>query len=905
MLPEMALSPRRIRNTCAFPLSAVLLAAPAFAQFEFFETRIRPVLAAKCYSCHDAKTGTSGLRLDSKAGLERGGSRGAALIAGNPDASLLFRALSYREAELKMPPTGKLPDTVIEDFREWIRHGAEDPRVDAVAEAPQATIDWERARRHWSFQPVKPVAPPTPRNAAWVRSPIDAFVLARLEQEGLRPAPPADPRTLVRRVTFDLTGLPPTPEEIDAFLRDRSPDAFEKVVDRLLASPQYGERWARHWLDLVRFAETGGHEFDFYRDEAWRYRDYVIRAFNQDLPFDRFVAEHIAGDLLPDKRLTPDGRHWDTPLASGFWGLGEERNGATDLEEVRSEMRDSRIDVFGKTFLGLTVACARCHDHKFDPIPTTDYYALGGIFDSTRTTLASVASPAVAQQTESILARLKTGLPEPAAAKRVAVRAGDERIDPATFSASGSAFAGQPGGRLDSSRGVSDKLTGILVSRSFVPTTRYIHVRLAGTKFSPVREEPSQLAVTIFAPGRYPKGVAGNGDRTLRWKTITLKEEINQVCHMEIADRRRDGHIVVDAIVMSNLKEPPASETETLAALPAPSELEASLPEEPFGRVSYEDVPRRMRVHVRGNHFNLGPEVPRRFLQILGGDDPSPYDAGSGRLALARALTDPANPLVARVMVNRIWQHHFGEGLVRTVDNFGRTGERPSHPELLDYLADRFVKQGWSLKAMHRMLVLSAAYRMDSAAPAGALMKDPRNRLLSHIPVRRLDAESIRDAILAVSGSLDRGSYGPSVRPYISPFQDGRGKPASGPLDGKGRRSIYLEVRRNFLPPLLLAFDYPVPTTTSGRRAVSSVPAQALTLMNNEFVATEAERWASRMETAQPDPRARLDAMFQRAFGRTPDAAERDRMQTFLSGQGSWSDLAHVLLNAKEFLFIR
>ena len=340
MLPEMAFwLLRRLGNTQAVPVLApvltFLVAGPLLGQFEFFETRIRPVLAAKCYSCHDAKTGTSGLQLDSKAGLERGGSRGAAMIAGNPDASLLFRALSYREAELKMPPTGKLPDTVIEDFREWIRHGAEDPRVEAAAEAPQAAIDWARARRHWAFQPVKAVAPPTPRNAAWVRSPIDAFLLTRLEQEGLRPAPPADPRTLLRRVTFDLTGLPPAPEEIDAFLRDRSPNAFEKVVDRLLASPQYGERWARHWLDLVRFAETGGHEFDFYRDEVWPYRDYVIRAFNQDLPFNRFVAEHIAGDLLPDKRLAPDGRHWDTPLASGFWGLGEERNGATDLEEVR------------------------------------------------------------------------------------------------------------------------------------------------------------------------------------------------------------------------------------------------------------------------------------------------------------------------------------------------------------------------------------------------------------------------------------------------------------------------------------------------------------------------------------------------------------------------------------------
>ncbi|MEO7650598.1 MAG: DUF1549 and DUF1553 domain-containing protein, partial [Bryobacteraceae bacterium] len=666
-------------------------------------------------------------------------------------------------------------------------------------------------------------------------------------------------------------------------------------------------RWGRHWLDLVRFAETNGHEFDFYKYEAWRYRDYVIRAFNQDVPYDRFVVEHIAGDLLPDRRLSTDNTHWDTPLASGFFGLGEERNGATDLEEVRSEMRDSRIDVFGKAFLGLTIACARCHDHKFDPIATNDYYALGGIFDSTRTTLGSIAATAVAREIESIVARLKSQIPmsAPAAPHPVVPRAEDEAVDIAQFYRSGSAVAEASQGRLDSSRGVSEKLTGILVSRSFVPTKRYIHVRVAGSKFSPVREEPSLLAVTIFAPGRYPKGIAGNGDRTLRWKTITLKEEINQVCHLEIADRLHDGHIIVDAIVLSDRKEPPENPAETLPPLPPSSDLEATLPEEPFGRVSYEDVPRNMRVHVRGSHHTLGAEAPRGFLRLLDGPDVTEYTQGSGRLALARALVNPSNPLLARVMVNRIWQHHFGEGLVRTVDNFGRMGERPSHPELLDWLADRFVREGWSIKAIHRTMLLSAAYQMDSRASEEANTRDPRNRLLSHMPVRRLDAESIRDSILAVSGMLDPAIHGPSIRPHISQYQDGRGKPASGPLDGANRRSIYLEVRRNFLTPLLLAFDYPLPATTVGRRQTSSVPGQALALMNNEFVGTQAELWAKRMESSVPDAAARLEAMFLLAFARPPEPAERDRIQTFLHQGGTWNELAHVLLNSKEFLFVR
>jgi hypothetical protein len=884
-------------------LLAFALASPARPQAEFFEARIRPVLIANCHSCHAAKA-TSGLRLDSKDGLQRGGSRGTAIQPGNPDGSLLYRAISYRDPALKMPPTGKLPDAVIADFRKWIENGADDPRTETPGAPQPAAINWDRARLHWSFQPCKPAATPKIKNTAWPRSPIDTFVMARLEAANLSPAAPADRRTLLRRVTFDLTGLPPTPEDLEAFLRDPSPTAFDKVVDRLLASPHYGERWARHWLDLVRFAETGGHEFDFYKEEAWRYRDYVIRAFNEDLPYNQFVAEHITGDRMAKRRLSADGKYWETPVASGFFGLGEERNGATDLEEVRSEMRDSKIDVFSKAFLGLTVACARCHDHKFDPISNADYYALGGIFDSTRTTLASISSPEVGKQIEEIVARLQADAPPPTAPQTIPLREGDELFDLNRFSRSGAAFAEMDSGRLDSSRRVSDKLTGIMVSGSFIPTKKYIHVRVAGTKFNPVREEPSLLAVTIFAPGRYPKGVAGNGDRKMRWKTITLHEEINQVCHLEIADRRRDGHIAVDAIVLSSSKEPPEDKDETLAPLPSAGDLEASLPAETFGRISYEDIPHNLRIHERGNHLNLGPEVPRRFLRILDGENPAPYSNGSGRTALSEALTRPSNPLLARVMVNRIWKHHFGEGLVRSVDNFGATGERPSHPELLDYLAQEFIRRGWSMKAMHRMMVLSAAYQMDSTESAAAQAKDPQNRLLSHMPVRRLDAESVRDAILAVSGSLDRTVYGPSVRVHVSEFQDGRGKPTSGPLDGAGRRSVYLEVRRNFLTPLLVAFDYPLPTAPAGRRMVSNVPSQALTLMNNEFVAQQAMLWSGRMESSYTDPRARLDAMFLRIFARAPEPAERDRVQTFLR-EGSWSDLAHVLFNAKEFLFLR
>ncbi len=826
---------------------------------DFFEQRIRPVLAEKCYACHSAKNPSSKLALDSREGTQHGGMRGTLLVSGDPDSSLIIRALSHRDPLLKMPPSGPLPEAVIADFKEWIRQGAAYPAPASAA-----------ATKHWAFQPVRDLTP---------GATIDTFLNAKRQ----RVTAPASKRDLIRRVTFDLTGLPPTPEEITTFLRDDSANAFGKVVDRLLASPHYGERWARHWLDVVRFAETNGHEFDFYKYEAWRYRDYVIRAFNQDLPYDRFVTEQIAGN----------------GIGSGFFGLQEERNGATDLEEVRAEMRDSKIDVFGKAFLGLTIACARCHDHKFDPISTNDYYALGGIIDSTRTTLGSIESPEVARRIEEMVGKAK---PQTLAA--LVPRSGDVVFDDFTDPAlplwyrSGSAFKGQSPGLIDSSRHASDKLTGILISRSFLPTKKYIHVRLAGTKFNPVREEPSLLAVTIFAAGRYPKGVAGDGDRTLRWKTITLKEEINQVCHLEIADRQRDGHLAVDAIIFSDEKAPPTSPAESLEPVATAS---LDLPEEPFARVTYEDTPHDLRLHIRGSHLNLGEEVPRAVPSILGR---RPIE-GSGRRALADALTSPSNPLVARVMVNRIWKHHFGEGLVSTVDNFGRMGERPAHPELLDWLASRFVESGWSVKAMHRLILNSAVYQLSSTPPSGAREEDPRNRLLSYMPVRRLDAESIRDAILAVSGSWDPAVSGPSVTPHISPWQDGRGKPVSGPLDGRARRSIYLEVRRNFITPMLLAFDYPLPTTTVGRRLVSSVPTQALVMMNNEFVAQEAGKWAARAEAEFHDPGERLTAMFVRAFARPPEEAERRRIEAFLAANGTWAEVAHVLINRKEFIFLK
>jgi hypothetical protein len=1039
----------------------------AFAQtqFEFFEKRVRPVLAEKCYACHGSMLATSGLRLDTREGMLRGGSRGAVLVAGHPESSLIVKAISHEDAHLKMPPAGKLPPEQIADLAEWIRLGAADPRVDAAASA--GSIDLAEGRRYWAFQPLARTRPPAMRNRAWVRTPVDAFLLAAMEAKGVRAAPQADRRTLIRRVTYDLTGLPPTPAEVDAFLGDRSPNAFAKVVERLLASPHYGERWGRHWLDLVRFGETTGHEFDSDKPDAWRYRDYVIRAFNEDLPYDRFVREHIAGDLLPDSRRSAGGMHHESILGTGFFGLHEERNAADDLAEVQAENVDNQIDVLSKTFLGLTVACARCHDHKFDPIPTSDYYALAGVLHSTRQYEGDLSTPALRQEIDSgrrALASARAAaaaLLEPArrvaaASLKASLLAPDEawkktleraRREPdhilypfavlsrpsetpfaerlakiraelearrewlrpgdvvfADFASGtydgwqrqGAAFgeapsaaippnqplAGHQGGAIANSFGPgSDELTGVLVSRTFLANRRFLHVRMSGTVDKTRRREHGVLRFTVQVAGR-PAFVNVDAEGVFEWKTVGLRLAEGQHCHLVIADRARDGHIAVDKIVLSDENRPPAlpanprvvallarheidslerlaegyerivlealaepmpdaevrwllgaieptgkleslapsldeAGRKSLAAIAAERlAIAARIPSPAYGLVSGEGAVRDVPVLMRGNLASPGPVAPRGFLQVLarGG---SKYSEGSGRAELARDLSAADNALVARVMVNRIWKHHFGEGLVRTVDNFGRTGDRPSHPELLDWLAARFVASGWSVKSMHRLILASAAWSMSSRPLTASARIDPENRLVHHMPVRRLEAESVRDAVLAVAGTLDRTVYGPSVRPFISAYQDGRGKPQPpGPLDGAGRRSIYIEVRRNFLTPLLLAFDYPLPVTTIGRRGVTTVPSQALMLMNNEFIAGQARKWAERITAAGGDARARIARMFVEAYGRPPEAAESARIEQFLREQSAlhggaqgeasaWADVAHVLINAKEFIFVR
>ena len=1069
-------------------LCLVLLPLTGFAQqeepYEFFERKIRPLLTEKCYACHSSATMAMGeLRLDSKAAVLKGGSRGASVIPGDPAGSLLLKAVSYQSLELRMPPTGKLADDEIASLESWIRMGLQVPRMEITAQPVQDQVDVADGKDYWSFQPVIEHSPPDTQDITWVRNALDHFILARLESENLKPSKETDHRTLLRRLTFDLTGLPPTPAEIAAFLADSSEDAYEKVVERLLASPHYGERWGRHWLDLVRWAETNGHEFDNNKLDAWRYRDYVIESFNSDLPYNRFLQEQIAGDLMLP-RASVDGTHYINPVASGVYWLWEVLNSPTDSVKARADQIDNQIDVMTKAMQGLTVACARCHDHKFDPIPTADYYSLFGIFNSTQMSeicvdtperlgqistvnnsiaelnadLRSLLKPALSlgaeslaerlleatseketeetEETEGLSEELQYALTEPShplypfarsveqqpqdfvnwmtvireemsewstksdRAHPIWAKRGDLVYDDfeqgfSQWTVTGSAFGVQPvrklppnvelagdaGQSLASSFGSgSNSLVGTLTTQKFMMPAKFVHVRLAGPQHKHQHGETTPIRFTVIADEHKSGHAIPDGSGRLKWHKIAMIKERGRICSMEIIDRDRSGSIVVDQIVFSASPEPPpiagpvhprvlallenseirsledlalayeelaldlagfenlsardealisdllgylkleqatehllAEESAYAADLTASRDsLDAAMPASTFAMSSIDNDPADVAIHVRGNHKNPGEIAPRQFLQVVDGTNQQPYRDGSGRLALARRIASEENPLTARVMVNRVWEHHFGKGIVDTPDNFGRMGKMPSHPELLDYLSKGFMAQDWSVKELQRRIVLSSTYRMHSQASSQAQQRDPGNELLSHFPVRRLEAEAIRDSVLAISGSLDFSVGGPSIPPHISEYQDGRGKPTSGPLDGLGRRSIYIQLRRNFLPPLFLAFDYPLPISTAGRRGVSAVPSQALLLLNNEFINRQASLWATRQINTFEQQQERIKDMYVRAYGRLPMDSEVEEIERFLADQsshntepGAWTDLAHAMLNTTEFLFIR
>jgi hypothetical protein len=905
---------------------------------EFFEKKIRPVLIKHCYQCHSIEARAKkklrgGLLLDSRDGLRKGGDSGPALVPGKAADSLLLKAMHHK-GELKMPPRQKLPDHVLADFETWINHGATDPRRStALTKARRMSI--EQGRNFWAYRPVVRAAVPRVVNRSWTRGAIDAYILSALEANGLRPASEADRVTLARRLYYDLLGLPPSPDDVDQFVSDGNPHAYERLVDRLLASPHFGERWGRHWLDVARFAESLTLR-GFILPDAWRYRDLVIDTFNDDVPFNRFIGEQVAGDLLT--AVSPAQKRRGL-IATAFLALGNTNLEEQDKKQLRMDVVDEQLDTIGRAFLAQTIGCARCHDHKFDPIPTTDYYALAGILRNTKTlTHANVSMwlevplPVDAERerllrnqetAESALEReitaLRTSLAKAGKPARNGVRkvkdlpgivvddTDAKKVGEWTTSKYSGSYVG-PGYVHDGNTGKGEKT---ITFQPKIPRTGKYEVRLA---YSPGGNRARRVPVTIFsADGEKTVYLDQQREPDIEGLFVALGRftfERSSQGFVLVANEGTKGHVIADAVAfipVESLDSPARGKPDVTAGKLRRLEEELRRLQQNGPRrnmalsVREEKTIEDTRVHIRGSVHTLGEAVPRGFLRVaVRGSMPAIPTTSSGRRELGEWLSRADNPLTARVFVNRVWHWLFGAGLVRTTDNFGTVGERPSHSELLDYLATEFVEDGWSIKKLVRAIVLSNTYRQSSAGDRRSREADPENRLLSHANRRRLDAECLRDTILSVSGrlTLDRG--GPTYR---------RGLQSDyGYTHTDTRRSVYTPVFRNALPELFEVFDFADPSVPTGRRIVSTSAPQALFMMNHPFVLEEA-RHAARRLLAGPcrDDSERLSRAYRLTLGRPPAEGERRLAEAFLAGanasgrEAAWAQLFGVLFASIDF----
>ena len=1123
------------------PAGAKSVSPPADAKaVEFFESKVRPILAERCLECHGPEKQKGNLRLDSLAAILKGGDSGTALVPEKPDESLLVQVIGYM-SDIKMPPKSKLPEREIADLTQWIKRGAVWPNSQPVGndvKRPGGSQITPEQRAFWAFQPpVEPVLP-TVQRSDWPKLPIDRFILARLEAADLQPAAPVGKRKLIRRATFDLIGVPPTAAEVSDFLADESPDAFARVVDRLLASPGYGQRWGRHWLDVARYADSNGLDENLAYASAYRYRDYVIAAFNRDKPFNRFVEEQIAGDLLPvnsqsdpncDSNCDSNGDPFEGLVATGFLCLGAKMLAEDDPMKMQMDIIDEQVDTVGRAFLGLTLGCARCHTHKFDPIPIEDYYSLAGIFKSTRTmeNFSVVArwqerplvSPDVLKVQEEHLQRIQS---KQAEINRVVDRAQQQLLHEARAHAGDyltaavvqrewSEFlkAAKPIGadpaavrertaRIieaeDFTRGNVLKQTtgygegiGVIYNKGELPNVAEYDVeaehsgvfqfelRYAAAAARPVKLLINGELVKNDAAGR----VTGSWNPdTQAWEVLGLfplaagKNSVRLECagpfpHIDkllLAPARdvagkplavpaapADGYHLKPEFVrqwLHALELPidealpalavwqayrqtgklPAADTSPLAArfvdikpeswndvalrysllfaesehawqelqsdsaergtnepgakqLADPAleslrkllydpkgplaisdkfesdytaedqkglarlrdeakELQAALPKLPEAMAVADGKVEDLRVHLRGSHLTLGEQVPRQFPAIFGNDRQPLGAAGSGRRELAAWLVRPENPLTSRVIVNRVWLWHFGEGLLRSPDNFGNLGERPTHPELLDWLARRFVEQGWSLKSLHRQIMLSATYQQASEThhaiasrisvenpkseirtPKTPSLVDPENRLLWHFNRQRLEAEALRDGLLATCGELDTAATGSLLPTTNRQYVTGTGSNLPAGLYDSRRRSIYLPVVRSALYEVFQAFDFADPTVMNGRRDATTVAPQALFMMNSQLVSQATRGWALRL-LREPfaDDSARIQAIYELAYSRPPMTAELSRALEFVERYReaqiarqtavdearvrAWQSLCRAILSANEFIYV-
>jgi cytochrome c553 len=817
--PKPSLAPRiLVALTLCFVAYPAFGQGPSDAAIEYFEKHVRPILVNNCYSCHSANTkAMANLRVDDRNGLIDGGGRGPAVVPGQPGKSLLIQAVKQTHATVKMPPMKHLADEEIAKLSKWIADGVAWPKLETPLSFGKLPKKYEKLKKeHWAWQPLQQPKVPAVRDAAWPRSDIDAFVLAKLEAKGLKPTNDADRVALIRRVTFDLTGLPPTLAQIDAFLRDDATDAFEKVVDRLLTSSAFGERWARHWLDVARYGESTGPSRNIPYPHAWRYRDYVIDVFTRDKPYDQFIREQIAGDLLPAATTPERDEH---RVATGFLALGTHDVNQRFKVRFIMDTVDEQIDTMGRAILALTTGCARCHDHKFDPIPQADYYALAGIFRSS-----------------------------------------------------------------DLCAGVRSKMGG--GGMDYYDTSMLLPL---GSETRADPDLPKTIAKTqkalAVAKAELQKVNVGTGGATTNPEQKAARQKVNDLQAELVA-----------------LTDPAARGGVALGARDAKTVSDTE-------------------IRIRGEAEKLGPVVPRGFLSLVPVPDaPNINPKQSGRLELAQWLTSPQNPLTPRVMVNRVWRYLFDQGIVSSVDNFGVTGDVPSHPELLDHLTTRFIADGWSIKKLVRNIVLSRTYQLGSESVAANVAVDPGNRLVWRHRPRRLEAEEIRDAMLAVAGTLD------TSRPTASPAKDlkvmemaNNGPQAKQITDDAERsvhRSVYLPLLRGLTPRSLEVFDFAEQGLVTGSRDATTVAPQALYLLNDPFVRTQARSLAQRVLRQNGDEASRIALAYRFAVGRAPTANEVERTSRYLTdyaatAQGAdartaaWASFTQALLASAEFRFIR
>ena len=919
--------------------------APDVTAVEFFEKQVRPILVDHCQECHCAADVNGGLRLDSGPAVRSGGDSGPAVVPGDPESSNLILAVRYRNPDLQMPPKGRLTEDQISVLEKWVTIGVPDPRTESPNPPDRPTgMSIEDGRRFWSFQPLQEVEIPRVGTGESVFEassdlnlepaekvalanrlvhPIDAFLQVELNKHALKPAIRTDRRTLIRRITFDLTGLPPTPEEVSAFLADESEDAFSRVTERLLASPQYGVRWGRHWLDVARYADSNGLDENIAFGNAWRYRDYVVDAFNSDKPFDRFLIEQIAGDLLPSANQ-------ETRTATGFLVLGAKVLAEPDMEKLVMDTVDEQLDTVGKAFMAVTLGCVRCHDHKFDPLKQTDYYAMAAIFKSTKT-FSGTNTGAIKYWNEHSFAT-EADLAE---IKKIDAELAGKKSAAATFKNKAMAKV-----RADAQARAADYLQAATLFAPSASLTVVDEIAASAKLHSRIlhhcrlhldyhKDDPFFRTWHQFVSSGKPDRVFDYYSRLFSQATDpTQGDHRNSFTSSQLEQARQaiddaSGFLAVPPKVDYAFDAETLSEYFRLEDVARIAESEAA--DEPAAMgVGEEATITSLPIHIRGSHLNLGVPVSREFPEVMRTSSQRPVlpENQSGRLQLAQWMASRQHPLTARVIVNRVWAWHFGRGLVGTTENFGKTGERPSHPELLDWITRHFIETGWSVKELHRLILSSNAYQMSSrhAGADTASVRDPENRLMYKFRMQRLTAEQLRDAILFISGRLDLSLGGKTVPLRNRQFVFNHTSEDHTKYDSL-RRSIYLPVIRNNIYTFFEQFDFPDPTMPTGQRSSTIVAPQALLLMNADLVMDSATELAMLLETAANNDIDRISFAYQKVLGRPATGSELKRAARFIgemtaedisSGgthefdhQQAWSAFCQSLFASNEFMYVK